>query len=139
MARIGGNGLWFKDGPLSHQQLQILFMVAEFDRGVSRAELTFALFDRPGRAYQERGETPLSDAQRASLSRSIKRLTDIGLIQRHGDQLLLAAGGVTFMASLRQDSALPVYLKHFGPTWSERGRRAAGLQTLTDSGKEPIG
>ena len=132
MAVISRNGLWFSDGPLSHQQLQILFMVGEFDRGISRAELTDALFDRPGRAYQERGETPLSDAQRASLSRSIKRLTAVGLIQRRGEQLQLTDNGVTFMASLRQDSALAVYLKHFGPAWSERGRRAAGLQTLTD-------
>lgn len=139
MAVIARNGLWFKDGPLSHHQLQILFMVAEFDKGISRTEVTYALFDRPGRAYQERGQVPLSDAQRASLSRSIKRLIDVGLIQRRGDQLLLTENGVTFIASLRQDSAFAVYLKHFGPAWSERGRRAAGLETLTDSGLSPIG
>jgi len=132
MTAIFRNGLWFADGPLSHQQLQILFLVAEFDKGIERSDLTDALFDRPGRAYQGQGETPLSAAQRASVSRSIRRLTDVGLLHRHGDQLLLTDNGVTFMAALRKDGALAPYLKHFGPVWSERGRRAAGLQTLTD-------
>lgn len=131
MAIIGKNGLWFKDGPLSHRQLEILFLVAQFPQGTDRKELTEDLHDRHSRARSSRGESVLSDSQRASLSRSIKRLIDAGLVQRVGNQLCLTEGGRQFMDALRQDPALDTYLKCYAPTWSKRAQRAAGVDDGT--------
>jgi predicted RNA-binding Zn ribbon-like protein len=134
-------GLLFADALLSHRQLEVLFLVGEFDNGADRKELTDDLFDRYQRARQTRGEHVLSGSERASLSRSIKRLIDLHLVQRAGNQLSLTDNGRQFLDSLKTIPAFSTYLEHYGKTWCKRARRAAGLDadaprvTLADAAR----
>ncbi len=128
MTTICKTGLLFGDRLLSHRQMEILYIVGEYQIGADRQELTDDLFERYGRASRNTRHKPLTAAERASLSRSIKRLIDVGLIEQRQNQLRLTPHGRQFMDGIQDNQAVKNYLRHYGPTWCKTARRIIGME-----------
>ncbi|HET6879361.1 MAG TPA: hypothetical protein VFI31_04370 [Pirellulales bacterium] len=108
---------------LSQQQLKILMFVCGEDSannsGCTRGELhVAALGHRPlprgrtARGSERRRAVKLSAAQRAALSRSLRRLADRGLIVRSRVQVAPTALGAALMRQLRSNPGWKSWRKH---------------------------
>lgn len=126
MPTICDTGLLFADRLLSHRQMEILHLVGEYPNGIHRGELTEDLFERYGRASKHTRHAPLTASERASLSRSIKRLVDAGLCVQNRQMLRLTDHGKLFMESMRENQAWRNYLQFYGRTWCKQARRIVG-------------
>lgn len=114
---------------LSHEQIDLLRLL------LSRNNSEMTRYELCEQLYGERNKREsISDAKRAALSRSLRRLADMQYIERTPSNVKLTDRGVALINWLINDWD---YDKHYqnGVKWGILPQK----KTLTDSPKSPIG
>jgi len=126
VCRIGRNGLHFIDADggsgeqfvLSHEQVKLLACLWRYHSEERQCLRSMFFYGQP---YPKRRRPPLTNAQRASYSRSLRRLEAQGYIIRKRKTISLSPEGAELLQWLLNEwDGMSSYLRHFASEWGER-------------------